>query len=181
MSGSSAMSDSAGESVLKSQEALGRKKAKDYKDLKPHEDNVDKAAWALGTVDGLVETPDNNILNIAEHLGQSAGLNSISPPSPEEAEEWEKGEDANRLKRIYKGLGMLKGTMNFLGMHLKSAIAVGDEIDPDAPLEEQYQQAVKAGEYIVGPLIDGLNSATAAVDKAQGFKGFSGHVGNIET
>ena len=163
-------------SVGESQKALGRKEPKAWADLKPHDDNVDKAAWAIAIVEGLRD------FKIFERIVKAISLQSIAPPSPEEADEWEQGEDANYLKDIYKGIGEAKGLMEWLGVHLDSAKALGDSIDDKASLEDLLQQVADVGKYIAGDLKSGLESATEAVGNAgdEYYGNFKSSVGHIE-
>ncbi len=149
-------------SVGKSQEALGRKEPKTWADLKPHDDNVDKAAWAIAVGEGMGKFYGD----VTGRLMDANALESIAPPNPDEAEEWEKGEDANKLKNVYKGIGEAKGTMEWLGMHLTSAKTLADSIDENASLEDLLQQMAEVGEYLAGDLKNGLESAKEAVGKA---------------
>jgi hypothetical protein len=149
-------------SVGKSQEALGRKEPKAWADLKPHDDNVDKAAWAIAVGEGMGKFYGD----VTGRLMNANALESIAPPNPDEAEEWEKGEDANRLKDVYKGIGEAKGTLEWLGTHLTSAKTLADSIDENASLEDLLQQMAGVGEYLAGDLKDGLESAKEAVGKA---------------
>ena len=137
---------------------------KGWEELKPKENNTDKAIWALAVERTIIAGGSGVFESAYDGIAESTALTSIAPASEEEANEWESGEDAQRLEAVYKGIGAVKGTLLWLGVHLSSGQTVADGIDESAKLSEILgKQLPAAKEWFETDLAPGLESAMPAV------------------
>ena len=147
------------------QQKLELPEIKSWSDLKPKEDNTDKAVWAL-TVSRTFMDMEGSSDSAIEAIQAAWEIKSLAPLSEEKAAEWESGEDAQRLEALYLGVGAFKGWLMWLSTHFESAQAAADGIDESAKLSEMMQQVVPAAEFIKSSVVPGLESAKAAVEAA---------------
>lgn len=152
---------------------------KSWEELKPKENNTDKAIWAL-TIEKVMSGAGQEYGAAFEELAKATALSSVAPPSEEEAAAWEDGPDAQSLELIYKGIGAVKGTLLWLGVHFTGAEAAANSIDEEDPsLSKVLTQVAGAAEFIATDVVNGLESATSAVE-ATGDTGFGSGIANIQ-
>ena len=140
---------------------------KAWADLKPKENNTDKAVWAMTVARAFTDMEANSGAAI-DAIQNAWEIKSLAPPSEEEASEWESGEDAQLLEALYQGVGSFKGWLVWLSAHFESAQAAADGIDESAKLSEMMKQVVPAAEFIKSSVIPGLESSAGAVQAAGG-------------
>lgn len=145
------------------QQMLELPEIKSWADLKPKEDNTDKAVWAL-TISRTFADMEGSADSTINAIQDGWEIKTLAPLSEEEAPEWESGEDAQRLEALYLGVGAFKGWLMWLSAHIESAQAAADGIDESAKLSEMMQQVVPAAEFIKSSVVPGLESAEAAIE-----------------
>jgi hypothetical protein len=157
------------------QQMLELPKIKSWAELKPKEDNTDKAVWAL-TISQTFADMEGSANSTINAIQDGWEIKTLAPLSEEEAPEWESGEDAQRLEALYLGIGAFKGWLMWLSAHIESAQAAADGIDESAKLSKMMQQVVPAAEFIKSSVVPGLESAAAAIEAVGMPSGMTSHM-----